>query len=52
MVLIKLNILPEIFAKSMWIVQLYTAIIWAVLAIAIQYIKKGFKTTKLNNENI
>ncbi len=38
--LIKLNILPDIFAKSMWLIQLYTAAIWAWLALVIQYLKK------------
>ncbi len=38
--LIKLNILPDIFAKSMWLIQLYTAIIWVAVALSIQYTKK------------
>ncbi|HRX63877.1 MAG TPA: hypothetical protein P5060_02100 [Candidatus Absconditabacterales bacterium] len=38
--LIKLNILPDIFAKSMGLIQLYTAAIGAGLALVIQYLKK------------
>lgn len=39
--LIKFNILPAVFAKSMWVVQLYTAIVGWILALSIQYIKKN-----------
>lgn len=39
--LIKLNILPSVFAKSMWIMQLYTVIVWWILALTIHNIKKN-----------
>lgn len=42
-VLIKLNILPAIFIKSMWLIQLYTAIIWWILALTIYSVKKKYK---------
>lgn len=42
LVLIRIGLLPKVFATSMGVLQLYTAVIGTVLALSVQSIKKYF----------
>lgn len=46
-ILYKLNIVPEVLIKPMWMMQLYTVILWWSSALIIQYFKKQYFDKKI-----